>query len=56
MCSKLTYSPSLESIRVLIGMVMSSQGKSPHSAIDIGYDSFLEFMRDEHWNTRNAQR
>uniref|UniRef100_A0A1I7VMQ1 Serine protease K12H4.7 n=1 Tax=Loa loa TaxID=7209 RepID=A0A1I7VMQ1_LOALO len=55
MCSKLTHSPSLESIRELIGMVMASQGKSSHSAIDIGYNSFLDFMRDERWNTRNAQ-
>ncbi|VDN90329.1 unnamed protein product [Brugia pahangi] len=55
MCSKLTDSPSLESIRVLIGMVMISQGKSSHSAIDVGYNSFLDFMRDERWNTRNAQ-
>uniref|UniRef100_A0A915PR95 Uncharacterized protein n=1 Tax=Setaria digitata TaxID=48799 RepID=A0A915PR95_9BILA len=55
MCTKLTHSPSLQSIRVLIGMVMTSQGKSPQSAIDVGYDSFLEFMRDERWNARNAQ-
>uniref|UniRef100_A0A1I8ESX8 Serine carboxypeptidase S28 family protein n=1 Tax=Wuchereria bancrofti TaxID=6293 RepID=A0A1I8ESX8_WUCBA len=55
MCDKLIHSPSLESIRELIGMVMTSQGKSSHSAIDIGYNNFLDFMRDERWNTRNAQ-
>uniref|UniRef100_A0A0R3RVF7 Serine protease K12H4.7 n=1 Tax=Elaeophora elaphi TaxID=1147741 RepID=A0A0R3RVF7_9BILA len=55
MCRKLTNSPTLESIRELIGMVMASQGKSPNSAIDIGYNSFLDFMRDERWNTRSVQ-
>uniref|UniRef100_A0A183D9V9 E3 ubiquitin-protein ligase n=1 Tax=Gongylonema pulchrum TaxID=637853 RepID=A0A183D9V9_9BILA len=56
MCRELTSnSSSLHSLRSIIAMVMVAHGKSPHSAIDVGYDSFLEFMRDERWNTQNAQ-
>ncbi|VBB28270.1 unnamed protein product, partial [Acanthocheilonema viteae] len=55
MCNKLTHSPTLQSIRTLIEMVMTSQGKSSHSGIDIGYNSFLDFVRDERWNTHTSQ-
>ncbi|VDN02619.1 unnamed protein product [Thelazia callipaeda] len=55
MCKKLTNSPLLESIRGLISMVMISQGKLPQSALDIGYKSFVDFMRDERWNTASSQ-
>ncbi|VDK81877.1 unnamed protein product [Litomosoides sigmodontis] len=55
MCDKLINSPTLESVRMLIGMVMGSQGKPSQATIDISYDNFLEFMRDEQWDAQNAR-
>ncbi|VDO59569.1 unnamed protein product [Onchocerca flexuosa] len=55
-CDNLISSPTLQTMRKLIGMVIASQGKSHHSRIDVGYDNFLKSMREEHWNTRNTRR
>lgn len=56
MCDKLINSPTLQSLRMLIGMVMRSQGKPSQATIDISYDNFLDSMRDEQWDTKNARR
>lgn len=55
MCLTLKKSKSLQSLRDVIGLVMLSYGKTKFAAIDIGYNSFLEYMKDPRWNTRNAQ-
>uniref|UniRef100_A0A8R1TQX9 Serine protease K12H4.7 n=1 Tax=Onchocerca volvulus TaxID=6282 RepID=A0A8R1TQX9_ONCVO len=54
-CDELISSPSLQTMRKLIGLVIATQGKSRHSDIDVSYDSFLKSVREERWNTPNIR-
>ncbi|VDM48499.1 unnamed protein product [Toxocara canis] len=46
---------SIQSLRKVISMVMIAQGKSPNTAIDVSYDNFVKFMKNERYAQPSSQ-